>query len=412
LVAILVTSLFVPFVAAQDPVTDDAPAQIHDPNIVPFAVGEPKAVPAAPYPEDVLWDQYANWDSTDYAAQDFESAYDGYDIWAADDFENLEAWDIDTIVNRGGWGSYVNLNNATELHWYICADAGGVPDCVPGDGTEFWSASLPPSDPQVSLGVFEPEDVVLTLDAPIDLPAGDWWLVHYVSLNFDMYGQWGWSGNTVNWGMPGMQNNPNGGFGLPPGWSPNSNSQDYMYRLEGMAGPAPDIPWLSEDPTEGSVAPDNCDTVYVTFDSTGLAPDTYTGQLFIESNDPDEPEIYVPVTLTVDPCAGGTMHVHRIDQWPGWGPGNVLVMWTTLQIRDDQGAPVEDADVTVFFRKPNGAEKLWTHPTDWWGRTNFRWYSQEGGYWLACVDDVQHPDYTYAPGDNVRTCAFIEWWGD
>lgn len=65
------------------------------------------------------------------------------------------------------------------------------------------------------------------------------------------------------------------------------------------AGPPPDLPWLSEDPTSGEVLPGECSDVNVTFDSTGLTADTYTGGLDIFSNDPDEPTVSIPVTLTV-----------------------------------------------------------------------------------------------------------------
>jgi hypothetical protein len=202
-------------------------------------VGEPAAVPAAPSPEDVLWDQYANFSGTNIAAQDFETAYDIYDVWAGDNFENLDGWVVDTIVTRGGWTGFVDLNNATAIHWYICADNGGVPGCVPGDGSEYWEIHLAPSDPQVGLGVFEPEDIVLTLDTPIDLPAGTWWLIQQVSLEFALYGQWGVSSTSDPvWGSPAMQINPNGGFGYGPDWFVNTNGYDMMFRLEGTVGAA------------------------------------------------------------------------------------------------------------------------------------------------------------------------------
>ena len=64
------------------------------------------------------------------------------------------------------------------------------------------------------------------------------------------------------------------------------------------------IPWLSEDPTEGTVPPGECTVVEVTFDSTGLAGGVYNGNLVITSNDPDTPEVTIPVTMTVlEPAA-------------------------------------------------------------------------------------------------------------
>jgi hypothetical protein len=66
-----------------------------------------------------------------------------------------------------------------------------------------------------------------------------------------------------------------------------------------FGSPAPDIPWLSESPAGGTLAPGDCQTVTVTFDSTGLAPGDYFGDLLIDSNDPDTPRLTVPVSLTV-----------------------------------------------------------------------------------------------------------------
>ena len=210
------------------------------PGVVLSATGAPKAVPTAPNPEDVLWDQYANWSGGNFASQDFETTYDAYDVYAGDDFENTEPWTIDTIVSRGGFYEYVNLLNATALHWYLYADASGQPAGFPGDGSELWSLTLAPTDGQVGLGVYEAEDVVLTLDTPITLPAGHWWLVFFPSLEFGLYGQYGWSGTAdAVWGSTAMQANPNGGFGMGSGWWTNTSGVDYMFRLEGTAGEQP-----------------------------------------------------------------------------------------------------------------------------------------------------------------------------
>jgi len=64
-------------------------------------------------------------------------------------------------------------------------------------------------------------------------------------------------------------------------------------------GMLPDIPWLSASPITGTLSAGGCTDITVSFDSTGLPFGEYTGNLLVESNDPDEPEVMVPVTLLV-----------------------------------------------------------------------------------------------------------------
>jgi hypothetical protein len=77
--------------------------------------------------------------------------------------------------------------------------------------------------------------------------------------------------------------------------------------IESEAGTcvAGDISWASVDPTSGTTAAGGDSTVEVTFDSTGLAEGVYTGALCVQSDDPDTPEVIVPLTLTV--TGGGFM---------------------------------------------------------------------------------------------------------
>jgi subtilisin-like proprotein convertase family protein len=62
-----------------------------------------------------------------------------------------------------------------------------------------------------------------------------------------------------------------------------------------------DIGWLTVSPTNGSTAGGGSTPVTLTFNSATLAQGTYTGTLCIESNDPDEALVTVPVTLNVGP---------------------------------------------------------------------------------------------------------------
>ncbi|NJD61074.1 MAG: hypothetical protein C3F13_18420 [Anaerolineales bacterium] len=213
------------------------PATYVPPENIPFSLSASGSAPLAYQPsvapQDLLWDQYSPGGAV-FAAQDFEPAFNDYDIYAADDFQNAGSWSIEAILTAGGWNSPVDLHNATAIHWFIYEDAGGKPAGVPGDGAEFWSITLPPTDPQVVLGSVDQRSVLLSLNTPINLPPGNWWLVYYASLNFSSYGQYGWQGTTLpKWGVAAQQNNPGGGFGLLPGWNINSYGSDYSFRLEG-----------------------------------------------------------------------------------------------------------------------------------------------------------------------------------
>jgi agmatine/peptidylarginine deiminase len=57
--------------------------------------------------------------------------------------------------------------------------------------------------------------------------------------------------------------------------------------------------WLTVDPASGFVTPGAQTGIDVTCNAAQLAPGAYNGQILITSNDPDQPEITLPVTFTV-----------------------------------------------------------------------------------------------------------------
>ncbi|MGC8875329.1 MAG: PKD domain-containing protein, partial [Chloroflexia bacterium] len=124
------------------------------------------------------------------------------------------------------------------------------------------------------------------------------------TMAFGTGGQYGRQPSDTTNGYVGKFINPGGGFGLGNEWQDWSiigpTQHDIAFRLEGQVIAAVDVPWLSEDPTSGTVNPGTCQVVAVTFDATGMAPGDYFASLRIESNDPDEPVVTVPVTMTVD----------------------------------------------------------------------------------------------------------------
>ncbi|MBN1954696.1 MAG: S8 family serine peptidase [Anaerolineae bacterium] len=61
----------------------------------------------------------------------------------------------------------------------------------------------------------------------------------------------------------------------------------------------PAVDWLAASPVSGTVAPSDSLAIDVTFDAASLAPGAYSTTLEVQSNDPFQPVVGVPVTLTV-----------------------------------------------------------------------------------------------------------------
>ncbi len=76
--------------------------------------------------------------------------------------------------------------------------------------------------------------------------------------------------------------------------------QGLPFVISGTSGCSGDVPWLSVSPTAGTTPQQESSDVTVTFDSTGLTPGTYNGNLCVAGNAPANPLVTVPVTLTVE----------------------------------------------------------------------------------------------------------------
>jgi len=59
------------------------------------------------------------------------------------------------------------------------------------------------------------------------------------------------------------------------------------------------VDWLSFEPDSGTVAPGGSSDVTVTFNAAELTEGTYEANIFVNSNDPDESQVVIPVTLHV-----------------------------------------------------------------------------------------------------------------
>jgi len=80
--------------------------------------------------------------------------------------------------------------------------------------------------------------------------------------------------------------------------------------------------WLSLDSYSGTLLPDATEEIEVYIDASGLAAGDYSRNIVISSNDPDEPEVIVPVTLnvigTLDPPQNVTVEIIGTDVQISW----------------------------------------------------------------------------------------------
>ncbi|MBN8726904.1 MAG: hypothetical protein J0H15_04280, partial [Xanthomonadales bacterium] len=112
-------------------------------------------------------------------------------------------------------------------------------------------------------------------------------------------------------GKPGANAVQNDGSSWIPAMDDGSGAQqDFPFLIEGTAGgggttacsTTADMPWLSLSATSGSTAAGVTTPVTVTFNSTGLAAGTYTGNLCVASNDTAHAMTVVPVSMAVTPA--------------------------------------------------------------------------------------------------------------
>ncbi len=214
----------------------------------------------------LLWDQPVSPSNPGRVANQEFPDYATHTAFVADDFVNLDKWYISQIFVPGElYNGGTSLMNATMLHWRIYADNNGQPagDPTGGGSAPFWSLDLSPGNPMVTL-MDGDSDTNLTLDTPIVLPPGTWWLIFYPTMHFGNYGQLGrLSSDTSNLSIAKFIN-PGNGFGHGTSWQNWSvmgpSQHDVAFRLSGtienMATPTPaSTPTPTSTPTSTPPSP-------------------------------------------------------------------------------------------------------------------------------------------------------------
>ncbi len=114
--------------------------------------------------------------------------------------------------------------------------------------------------------------------------------INYDGSQFLQLGNWGGGGRYWNGSLDEVMI-------FDQAITPEQVQRLYRNRYSGYSS------WLSIAPISGTVPADTFLPIQVTFNSTDLQPDTYTTTLYVTSNDPLNPLVELPVTMTVTPPA-------------------------------------------------------------------------------------------------------------
>lgn len=253
-----------------------------------------------------VWDQPVNGISgvvSDFFIGSNAGAY------SASDFVISEPTDL-AMIYAAGFDTSNALSSQPGINWAIYADAGGVPAGHPEDGTNLgsalWAYTAAVDGPGVDI---TDNNIALDLNEAgesVSLAAGTYWLTVYPSYNVTGAGgaRWNWF-QSAQLGAQAQLVSPVifgqadwtslGDLGL--------TFVDTAFRIDASAEIAcvhpDDLSWLSVSPALGTIGPAGATDLNVTFDTTGLALGQYNALLCIDSNDPENPLIVLPVGLNV-----------------------------------------------------------------------------------------------------------------
>jgi uncharacterized repeat protein (TIGR01451 family) len=265
--------------------------------IKPSAINQPVYIthdPAITYnpvkPTDVLLDQEPNAQNGLFVDSNCALCPTGMQS-VADNFTLENSAVINQLVFWSGYYPSDTPMNPDTIRVLFHQNSGGLPGAVVYD-----ESNVAYTREQTGVILFGVHEWVhtLTFAAPVNLSAGTYWVEIFASAAPDDF-FWETGNQDPVRGIfdaTFAQETPGVTWLTPLGY-------DMAFQLIGTIGPVEGIPWLSEDPTSGTVNPFACTFVDVSFDSTGLTPGTYNGELDVNSNDPNSPIVPVAVALNV-----------------------------------------------------------------------------------------------------------------
>ncbi len=216
-----------------------------------------RLLPVPKLPAVTLYDQYNNAGTTGTNSQDFETAFDAFDDFTADDFvvPAGQTWNITEVDVQGSYFNCTTCGPAASFNVFFYQDSGTLPGTLVAT--------------RVANTYTGTTDFVITLTSAVTLTPGTYWVSVQARLDFGTGGQWAWQDRTIQSNSGAAFENPGGGFACPGGngWvrKPTcvaTTSPDQVFRLVGTIGGG-------GTPTPTATATPSCSPNYTFTSGTG-----------------------------------------------------------------------------------------------------------------------------------------------
>ena len=197
----------------------------------PIGVPSFRVMPVPKLPAVTLYDQYNNAGTSASSSQDFETAFDAFDDFVADDFvvPGGQTWNISEVDVQGLYFNCTTCGPAVSFNVFFYQDSATLPGTLVAT--------------RLANTYTGTTDFVITLSSAVTLTPGTYWVSVQARMDLAVGGQWGWQDRTIQSNSGAAFENPGGGFACPGGngWvrkptCVGTTSPDQVFRLVGTTG--------------------------------------------------------------------------------------------------------------------------------------------------------------------------------
>ncbi len=231
-----------------------------------------------------------NYETTDNRAEETFGSWNG-GTYSGDTRDRGNIYHVTTSTTLTEARFYLNINSTTQLYFFVYQG-----NSLSGTYNKIDEKYV--SDSGTGEGWYSSGSIDVTLDAGY---------YYYIGTSWNGTATYGrgtesvpltTSFGTLETGIPSSL------AGYPPATTISNSTTGLSPYYQTIVTGASSSNWLTANPNSGTVSSGSSSPITITFDASELDEGTYTADIEISSNDPDQPNITIPATLNVS--LGGT----------------------------------------------------------------------------------------------------------